>query len=75
MYGFLSIFSLRKLADKVAKWELFELIEDMATYGFANYTVAKISDDGNTLEQAYSTDTYPTEENPDVPSYFIGYKK
>jgi hypothetical protein len=37
--------------------------------------VAKISDDGNTLEQVYSTDIYPTEVNPDVPSYFIGYKK
>jgi hypothetical protein len=47
----------------------------MNTYGFTKYTVAKISDDGNALEQVYSTDTYPTEVNPDVPSYFIGYKK
>jgi len=47
----------------------------MAKYGFTKYSVAKICDDGNTLEQVYSTDTYPTEVNPDVLLYFIGYKK
>jgi hypothetical protein len=40
------------------------------------YTVAKISDNGNTLEQDYSFDSYPTEIDPRVSSsYFIMYKK
>jgi hypothetical protein len=47
----------------------------MIIKGFNKYTVAKINDEGNTLEQVYSTDIYPTGANPDVPSYFIGYKK
>ena len=75
MCGFLRIFSWRKSADEVAKKKLLELIEGYEYIRFTKYTVAKISDDGNTLEQVYSTDTYPTEVNPDVPSYFIGYKK
>ena len=39
------------------------------------YTLAKISDDGNTLEQLYSYSAYPTEIDPDAGSYFIMYKK
>jgi hypothetical protein len=44
-------------------------------WGYKKYTLAKISDDGNTLEQIYSYDAYPTEVVPDDPSYFIMYKK
>ena len=39
------------------------------------YTAAKISDDGNTLEQVYSYDAYPTEVKPEVWGYFIMKKK
>ena len=47
-------------------------------YYFGNvkkYTVAKISDDGNTLEQLYSYLAYPTEVVPDDKTYFIMHKK
>jgi hypothetical protein len=43
--------------------------------GRKKYTVAKISDDGNTLEQVYSYKAYPTEVVPDDTTYFIMYKK
>ena len=39
------------------------------------YMVAKISDDGNTLEQVYFFHAYPTEVNPKVRGYFIMKKK
>ena len=39
------------------------------------YTVAKISDNGNTLEWDYSFDSYPTELNPLSGAYFIWYKE
>ena len=42
---------------------------------FTKYTVAKVSNDGNTLEQVYSYDAYPTEVVPDDKTYFIMYKK
>ena len=42
---------------------------------YKKYTVAKISDDGNTLEQVYSYLAYPTEVVPDDKTYFIMYKK
>jgi len=43
--------------------------------GWTKYTVAKISNHGNTLEQVYSYEAYPTEIGPDVKTYFIMYKK
>ena len=43
--------------------------------GYTKYTVAKISNDGNTLEQVYLLGEYPTDINPDALSYFIMYKK
>jgi hypothetical protein len=49
------------------------MIYDVA--GYTKYTVAKISDDGNTLEQVYLLGEYPTDVNPDALSYFIMYKK
>ena len=39
------------------------------------YMVAKISDDGNTLEQVYFYHVYPTEVNSEVRGYFIMKKK
>ena len=39
------------------------------------YTVAKISDNGNTLEWDYSFSSYPTELNPLSGGYFIWYKE
>ena len=39
------------------------------------YTVAKISDDGNTLEQVYSYLAYSTELIPDDKTYFIMHKE
>ena len=39
------------------------------------FTVAKISDNGNLLEQVYSFDAYPTEVNSDDTTYFFMYKK
>jgi len=44
-------------------------------WGATKYTVAKISDDGNTLEQIYSYAAYPTEVDPNDSTYFIMYKK
>ena len=45
-------------------------------WGIQNqYTVAKISDNGNTLEQVFSFDSYPTEIDPLSGTYFIMYKK
>ena len=43
--------------------------------GTTKYTLAKISDDGNTLEQVYSYSAYFTEVHPDEATYFIMYKK
>ena len=42
--------------------------------GYDHLYLAKISDEGNKLEQMYSY-TYPTEIDPDNKSYFIMYKK
>jgi len=39
------------------------------------YTVAKISNNGHTLEQVYSYIAYPTEVTPDTNGYFIMYRK
>ena len=39
------------------------------------FTVAKISDNGNLLEQVYSFEAYPTEVNSDDTTYFFMYKK
>jgi hypothetical protein len=37
--------------------------------GFEAYTLAKISNSGNTLETLHDTETYPTEIEPGVPFY------
>jgi len=42
--------------------------------GYDHLYTAKISDNGNTLEQMYSF-TYPTEIDPNDKKYFIMYKK
>lgn len=47
---------------------------DLHVMGYMKPTLAKISDDGNTLEQMYSF-TYPTEIDPNNKIYFIMYKK
>ena len=47
---------------------------DLHVMGYMKPTTAKISDDGNTLEQMYSY-TYPTEIDPDHKSYFIMHRK
>jgi hypothetical protein len=47
---------------------------DLYVMGYVKYTLAKISDDGNTLEQMYSF-SYPTEMDPNHKKYFIMFKQ
>jgi hypothetical protein len=47
---------------------------DLYAMGYNHPSLAKISDDGNTLEQMYSY-TYPTEIDPEHKKYFRMYKK
>jgi len=42
---------------------------------FTKYTVAKISNNGNKLEQVWEYDKYPTGVTPDTNGYIIGYTK
>lgn len=42
---------------------------------FMKYTVAKISNEGNTLEQVWAYDNYPTRLTPNTNGYIIGYTK
>jgi len=46
---------------------MFYLFKDVPK----KYTVAKISDNGHTLEQVYSYNAYPTEVTPETNGYFI----
>jgi len=39
------------------------------------YTVAKISNNGHTLEQVYSYNAYPIEVTPETNGYFIMFRK